>query len=69
MFNSFAPSWTVFQAPLSMGFLKNTGVGSHFLLQGIFPTQELNPHLLHWQEDSLVLNHQGSRIMNRAFKY
>ena len=30
---------------------KNTGVGCHFLLQGIFPTQELNPYLLcllHW---------------------
>ena len=26
---------------------KNTGVGCHFLLQGIFPNQELNPHLLH----------------------
>ena len=25
---------------------KNTGVGCHFLLQGIFPTQGLNPHLL-----------------------
>ena len=25
---------------------KNTGVGGHFLLQGIFPTQGLNPHLL-----------------------
>ena len=25
---------------------KNTGVGSHFLLQGIFPTQGSNPHLL-----------------------
>ena len=24
---------------------KNTGVGCHFLLQGIFPTKELNPHL------------------------
>jgi len=32
---------------------KNTGVGCHFLLQGIFPTQELNPHFLHWQVDSL----------------
>ena len=33
---------------------KNTGVGCHFLLQGIFPTQGLNPgllHLLHWQAD------------------
>ena len=25
---------------------KNAGVGSHFLLQGLFPTQGLNPHLL-----------------------
>ena len=35
---------------------KNTGVGCHFLLQGIFPTQGSNPHflsLLHWQADSL----------------
>ena len=28
---------------------KNTGVGCHFLLQGIFPTQGSNPRLLHWQ--------------------
>ena len=35
---------------------QNTGVGCHFLLQGIFPTQELNLRvlcLLHWQADSL----------------
>ena len=25
---------------------KDTGVGCHFLLQGIFPTQGPNPHLL-----------------------
>ena len=30
---------------------KTTGVGCHFLLQGIF--QELNLCLLHWQADSL----------------
>ena len=43
---------------------KNTGVGCHFLLQGIFPTPGSNPHplcLLHWQVDSLPLNHGGSR--------
>ena len=37
---------------------KNTGVGCHFLLQGIFPTQGLNPgllRLLHWQAGSLPL--------------
>ena len=39
---------------------KNTGVGCHFLLQGIFPTQGLNPCILHWQEDSLPLSHPGS---------
>ena len=26
---------------------QNTGVGSHYLLQWIFPTQELNPGLPH----------------------
>ena len=39
---------------------KNTGVSCHFLLQGIFLTQGLNPCLLHWQADSLPLSHQGS---------
>ena len=39
---------------------KNTGVGCHLLLRGIFLTQELNSCLLHWQEDSLLLSHQGS---------
>ena len=34
---------------------KNTGVGCHALLQGIFLTQESNLHLLHWQADSLPL--------------
>ena len=49
------------QAPLSMGFSgKNTRVGCHFLLQGIFPTQGSNLHLLHWQAGSLPLSHQGS---------
>ena len=33
---------------------KSTGVGSHFLLQGIFLTQGSNLALLHWQTDSLV---------------
>ena len=35
---------------------KNTGVGCHFLPQGIFPTQGSNPHLLHWQVDSSPLS-------------
>ena len=36
---------------------KNTGVGCHFLLQGIVPDQGSNPHLLHWQMHSLPLSH------------
>ena len=42
---------------------KNTGVGCHFLLQGIFPSQGLKLHLLHlqhWQVDSLPLCHLGN---------
>ena len=39
---------------------KNTGVGCHSLLQGIFLTQGLNRHRLHWQVVSLLLSHQES---------
>ena len=38
---------------------KNTGVGCHSLLQEIFPSQGLNPRLLHWQVDSSPRSHQG----------
>ena len=60
----FATPWSVaLQAPLSMGFPgKNTGVGCHFLLQGIFLSQGSNPCFLpplHWQTDSLPLSHVG----------
>ena len=41
---------------------KNTGVGCHFLFQGIFPTQGSNLSLLRWQADSLPLSHQGSPV-------
>ena len=37
---------------------KTTGVGCHFLLQRIFPTQGYNWHL-HWQAYSLSLSHLG----------
>ena len=39
---------------------ENTGVSCHFLLHGIFLTQGSKPHLLHWQVDSLPLNHLES---------
>ena len=39
---------------------KNTGVGSLSLLQGIFPTQELNRGLLHCRQILYQLSHQES---------
>ena len=55
----FATSWTLAcQAPCPWDFPgKNTGVGGHFLSQGIFPTQGPNLYLLHGQADSLLLNY------------
>ena len=35
-------------------------MGCRFLLQRIFLTKGLNPRLLHWQADSLLLSHLGS---------
>ena len=32
---------------------KNTGVGYHSLLQGIFQTQGSNPHLLHYRQTTV----------------
>ena len=36
---------------------KNTGMGSHSLLQGIFPTRGLNPSLLHCRQILYHLSH------------
>ena len=47
---------------------KNTGAGCHFLLQGTFQTQRLNPRLLpllRWQADSLPLRHLGSPFIEQ----
>ena len=39
----------------------NTGVSCHFLLQGIFPTQGLNPDLLYpCRQILFLLSHKGS---------
>ena len=38
---------------------KNTGVGSHTLLQGISPTQRLNLDFLHFRQILYHLSHQG----------
>ena len=48
---------------------QNTGVGSHFLLQGIFPTQGSNPGLLHCRPILYQLSHRGSLIRYMICKY
>ena len=41
---------------------KNTGVGGHSLLQGIFLTQGSNPGLLHCRQILDHLSHQGRQV-------
>ena len=49
---------------------KNTGVGCHALLQGIFPTQGSNTDLPHCRQILYCLSHQGSiRILTCIYAY
>ena len=52
LFNSVVCPWN------SVG--KNTGVGCHSLLPGIFPTQGLNRGLLHCRQILYQLSYKGS---------
>ena len=47
---------------LGISLCKNTGVSCHALLQGIFPTQGLNPGLPHCRWILYHLSHQGSPV-------
>ena len=60
--NSFVTPWTTAcQAPLSKDPPgKNTGMGCHLLLQGIFSIRRSNLSFLNWQAEALPLIHQGS---------
>ena len=46
---------------------KNTGVGSHFLLHGIFPTQGSNPGFLHCRHIFCHLSHPMGSSCLRLF--
>ena len=46
---------------------KNPGAVYYFLLQGNFPNQGSNLHLLHWQGDSLPLSHLGNHLSPSLF--
>ena len=70
--DSLRPPGTLvaYQAPPSMGFSgKSAGVDCHFLLQGIFPTQESNPGLPHCGQTLYRLSHQGTLVGLRCVKY
>ena len=48
---------------------KNTEVGCHSLLQGIFPTQGWNPGFLHWQVGPLPSEPPGESAHIIIYKY
>ena len=58
----FVTPWTI-QSMDSPG--QNTGVGSLFLLQGIFPTWGLNLGLPHCRQILYQLSHKGSPILKK----
>ena len=49
--------------------VKNTEVGGHLLLQGLFPTRGSNLCLLHWQADSLPLVPPGKPLKTHLGEY
>ena len=60
----FATPWTVACTKLLRPWDfpgKSTGVGCHFLLQGIFPTQRSNPGLPHCRQMLYRLSHRESQ--------
>ena len=61
VFDSFVTPWTAAHEAWDFPG-KNIGVGCHFLLQWIFPTQRLNLPLLHWQADSSPLIHRVAQF-------
>ena len=46
---------------------RSTGVGCHFLLHRIFPTQGSNPGLPHCRQTLYCLSHQGSQFKIRSY--
>ena len=48
---------------------KDTGVGCHFFLQGIFPIQGSNPGLPHCRQTLYSLSHQGSHWIDNIYNF
>ena len=49
-------------------FHASTGVGRHFLLQGVFPTQGSNQGLPHSRQTLSPLSHQGSQVPTKCLE-
>ena len=66
-----ATLWTVAcQAPPSMDSPgKNTGVGNHFLFQGINLIQESNPDLPHSRQILYCLSHREATVLKFRIRY
>ena len=63
------PRTVAYQVSPSMGCSRqNTGVGCHFRLQEIFPTQGLIPGLPHCRQALYPLSHQGSKSHVQLWK-
>ena len=45
---------------------QNTGAGSYSLLQGIFPTQGLNPGLLHYQQGCVLTDTENRLVVAKG---
>ena len=63
----FETPWTIYSPWNSPG--QNTGVGSLFLLQGIFPNQGSNPGLPLHRQILYQLSHQGNPIILKGVAY
>ena len=59
-----AQSYQTLHYPMVCTPGKNTRLGSHSLLQRIFPTQGSNPGLLHYRQILYCLSHRGSLFLN-----
>ena len=67
-----SPVWLFLwpQVPPTVGFSRQEyWSGCHFLLQGIFPTQGLNPGLPHCRQTLYHLSHQGSHLKKSPQTY
>ena len=61
------PQWSPFRLLCPRNLPGKTGVGCHFLLQGIFSTQGSNPDLPHCRQTLYPLSHPGKRLRTSQF--